>query len=99
MFRNSTKIQNAKRAFEQKTGVKLNCITEDGEDYEVEVELDNEDGAVEDDETVDEGEIPAEGDFSDDGFDTADFDVAASRRSMNSNRRKPAGRPAKRARR
>ena len=78
------------------TGVKLNCITEDGEDYEVEVELDNEDGAVEDDETVDEGEIPAEGDFSDDGFDTADFDVAASRRSMNSNRRKPVSkRPAR----
>lgn len=71
------------------TGVKLNCITEDGEDYEVEVELDNEDDAVEDDETVAEGEIPAEDDFSDDGFDAADFDVDASRRSMNSNRRKP----------
>lgn len=77
-------------------GVKLNCITEDGEDYEVDVELDNEDNAVEDDETVAEGEIPTEDDFSDDGFDTADFDVAASRRSMNSNRRKPVSkRPAR----
>lgn len=78
------------------TGVKLNCITEDGEDYEVDVELDNEDGAVEEDETVAEGEISAEDDFSDDGFE-ADFDVAASRRSMNSNRNKPvAKRPAAR---
>lgn len=78
------------------TGVKLNCITEDGEDYEVDVELDNEDGAVEEEVADDEF---ADEDFSDDGFDTADFDVAASRRSMNSNRRKPAGRPAKRANR
>jgi hypothetical protein len=75
------------------TGVKLNCITEDGEGYEVDVELDNEDGAVEDDDFADD-------DFSDEGFDAEpEFDVAASRRSMNSNRRKPAGRPVKRANR
>jgi len=58
------------------TGVKLNCITEDGEDYEVDVELDTEDDAVE--------EEVADDEFADDGFDTADFNVAASRRSMNS---------------
>ena len=75
------------------TGVKLNCITEDGEGYEVDVELDNEDGAVEDDDFADD-------DFSDEGFDAEpEFDVAASRRSMNSNRRKPAGRPVKRTNR
>lgn len=72
-------------------GVKLNCITEDGENYEVDVELDTEDGAVEED-VVDD-------DIADDGFDTADFDtadfdVAASRRSMNSNRRKAVNKPA-----
>ena len=78
-------------------GVKLNCITEDGNDYEVDVELDNEDSAVEDDETVAD-EIPADVDFADDAFDTEpEFDVAASRRSMNSNRNKPvAKRPAAR---
>ena len=78
-------------------GVKLNCITEDGNDYEVDVELDNEDNAVEDDEAVAD-EIPADVDFADDAFDAEpEFDVAASRRSMNSNRRKPvAKRPAAR---
>ena len=82
------------------TGVKLNCITEDGESYEVDVELDNEDGAIEDD------EIPADDDFADDDFSDEDFDaepefdVAASRRSMNSNRRKAVNKPvAKRANR
>ena len=70
-------------------GVKLNCITEDGNDYEVDVELDNEDNAVEDDEAVAD-EIPEDADFADDAFDAEpEFDVAASRRSMNSNRRKP----------
>ena len=78
-------------------GVKLNCITEDGNDYEVDVELDNEDNAVEDDEAVAD-EIPADVDFADDAFDAEpEFDVAASRRSMNSNRNKPvAKRPAAR---
>ena len=78
-------------------GVKLNCITEDGNDYEVDVELDNEDNAVEDDEAVAD-EIPTDVDFADDAFDAEpDFDVAASRRSMNSNRNKPvAKRPAAR---
>ena len=76
------------------TGVKLNCITEDGEGYEVEVELDNEDGAVEDDEIPADDDF-ADDDFSDEGFDAEpDFDVAASRRSMNSNRRKSATKPA-----
>ena len=79
-------------------GVKLNCITEDGNDYEVDVELDNEDNAVEDDEEAPADEIPADVDFADDVFDAEpDFDVAASRRSMNSNRNKPvAKRPAAR---
>lgn len=77
-------------------GVKLNCITEDGNNYEVDVELDTEDDAVED-EAADEDF--ADDDFADDGFDTADFDtadfdVAASRRSMNSNRRKAVNKPA-----
>ena len=76
------------------TGVKLNCITEDGEDYEVEVELDNEDGAVEDDEIAADDDF-ADDDFSDEGFDAEpEFDVAASRRSMNSNRRKAVNKPA-----
>ena len=83
-------------------GVKLNCITEDGNNYEVDVELDTEDDAVEEEVADDEF---ADDDFADDGFDTADFDtadfdVAASRRSMNSNRRKAASKPvAKRANR
>ena len=79
-------------------GVKLNCITEDGNDYEVDVELDNEDNAVEDDEEAVADEIPADVDFADDAFDAEpEFDVAASRRSMNSNRNKPvAKRPAAR---
>ena len=79
-------------------GVKLNCITEDGNDYEVDVELDNEDNAVEDDEEAPADEIPTDVDFADDAFDAEpDFDVAASRRSMNSNRNKPvAKRPAAR---
>lgn len=72
-------------------GVKLNCITEDGNNYEVDVELDTEDGAVEEDVVDDD---ITDDDFADDGFDTADFDVAASRRSMNSNRRKAANKPA-----
>lgn len=76
------------------TGVKLNCITEDGEGYEVDVELDNEDGAVEDDEITADDEF-ADDDFSDEGFDAEpEFDVAASRRSMNSNRRKAVNKPA-----
>lgn len=76
------------------TGVKLNCITEDGEGYEVDVELDNEDGAVEDDEITADDEF-ADDDFSDEGFDAEpEFDVAASRRSMNSNRRKAVSKPA-----
>ena len=75
------------------TGVKLNCITEDGEGYEVDVELDNEDGAVEDDEITADDDF-ADDDFSDEGFDAEpEFDVAASRRSMNSNRRKAANKP------
>ena len=57
-------------------GVKLNCITEDGNNYEVDVELDTEDDAIE--------EEVADDEFADDDFDTADFNVAASRRSMNS---------------
>ena len=74
-------------------GVKLNCITEDGEGYEVDVELDNEDGAVEDDEITADDDF-ADDDFSDEGFDAEpEFDVAASRRSMNSNRRKAANKP------
>lgn len=83
-------------------GVKLNCITEDGNDYEVDVELDTEDDAVEEEVADDEF---ADDDFADDGFDTADFDtadfdVAASRRSMNSSRRKAVNKPvAKRANR
>lgn len=77
-------------------GVKLNCITEDGNNYEVDVELDTEDDAIEDEAADDEF---ADDDFADDGFDTADFDtadldVAASRRSMNSNRRKAVNKPA-----
>ena len=76
------------------TGVKLNCITEDGEGYEVDVELDNEDGAVEDDEITADNEF-ADDDFSDEDFDAEpEFDVAASRRSMNSNRRKAVNKPA-----
>ena len=76
------------------TGLKLNCITEDGEGYEVDVELDNEDGAVEDDEITADDEF-ADDDFSDEGFDAEpEFDVAASRRSMNSNRRKAVNKPA-----
>lgn len=76
------------------TGVKLNCITEDGEGYEVDVELDNEDGAVEDDEITADDEF-ADDDFADEGFDAEpEFDVAASRRSMNSNRRKAVNKPA-----
>lgn len=76
------------------TGVKLNCITEDGEGYEVDVELDNEDGAVEDDEITADDDF-ADDDFSDEGFDAEpEFDVAASRRSMNSNRRKAVNKPA-----
>jgi len=81
------------------TGVKLNCITEDGDDYEVDVELDNEDGALEEDETAEDVADDVADDFADDDFSDEGFDVAASRRSMNSNRRKPAGRPAKRANR
>lgn len=78
------------------TGVKLNCITEDGNNYEVDVELDTEDDAIEEEVADDEF---ADDDFADDGFDTADFDtadfdVAASRRSMNSNRRKAVNKPA-----
>ena len=72
-------------------GVKLNCITEDGNNYEVDVELDTEDDAIEEEVADDEF---ADDDFADDGFDTADFDVAASRRSMNSNRRKAVNKPA-----
>ena len=73
------------------SGAVNNCITEDGENYEVDVELDTEDGAVEEDVVDDD---IADDDFADDGFDTADFDVAASRRSMNSNRRKAVNKPA-----
>ena len=82
------------------TGVKLNCITEDGESYEVDVELDNEDGAIEDDEITADDDF-ADDDFSDEDFDAEpEFDVAASRRSMNSNRRKAVNKPvAKRANR
>lgn len=73
-------------------GVKLNCITEDGNNYEVDVELDTEDDAVEEDVVDDDF---ADDDFSDEGFDAEpEFDVAASRRSMNSNRRKAANKPA-----
>lgn len=73
-------------------GVKLNCITEDGNNYEVDVELDTEDDAVEEEVADDEF---ADDDFADEGFDAEpEFDVAASRRSMNSNRRKAVNKPA-----
>lgn len=64
-------------------GITLNCVSEDGEEYEVEVALASEDIAEE--APVEEVSVEEE------------FDVAASRRSMNSNRaNRPARRPVRR---
>lgn len=63
-------------------GITLNCVSEDGEEYEVEVALASEDIAE---------EAPEEEAY------VEDVDVAASRRSMNSNRaNRPARRPVRR---
>ena len=65
-------------------GITLNCVTEEGEEYEVAVELASED--------LNE-EAPAEEEVAVE----EEFDVAASRRSMNSSRaNRPARRPVRR---
>ena len=65
-------------------GITLNCVTEEGEEYEVAVELASEDF---NEEAPAAEEVAVE----------EDFDVAASRRSMNSSRaNRPARRPVRR---
>jgi hypothetical protein len=65
-------------------GITLNCVTEEGEEYEVEVALASEDF---NEEAPAAEEVAVE----------EEFDVAASRRSMNSNRStRPARRPMRR---
>lgn len=66
-------------------GITLNCVTEEGEEYEVAVELASED--FNEEAPAAEEEVAIE----------EDFDVAASRRSMNSSRaNRPARRPMRR---
>lgn len=64
---------------ESETGISLNCVNEEGEEYTVEVELENEDGdVVEEDVTVEE-------DF-DSSMDEKTVDVTSSRRHRRSRR-------------